>query len=296
MTKRVLVTGIHGFAGHYMASELVAAGHEVWGLSNDHGDHKHNLTADLRDAAAVEAVIAKIQPSHVVHLAAISFVAHDNIAEIYETNVVGTRNLLAALAGQATRPEAVLLVSSANVYGNSDRQVLDEDAPINPVNDYAVSKIAMEYMARQFVSRLNLIIARPFNYTGRGQSVNFLVPKIVKHFRERAPVMELGNLDVARDFSDVRNVVAAFRALIETPQAVGGVFNVCSGDAVSLAEILDICRELTSYMPEVRVNSAFVRANEVKSLVGCNDRLRHTIGARETYALKDTLAWMLETS
>lgn len=298
MTKRVLITGINGFAGHYMRQELANAGYEVWGLSNaTSGDETSGtLTADLCEASAVRAVIDRVRPTHIVHLAAISFVAHGDIAEIYQTNVVGTRNLLEAAASLQQAPEAVLLVSSANVYGNSEQRILTEDAPINPVNDYAVSKIAMEYMARQFASRLNLVIARPFNYTGRGQSARFLVAKIVEHFRELAPFIELGNLDVARDFSDVRTVVAAFSALIETPAAVGGVFNICSGVAVSLEEILELCCQLTGHRPEVRINPAFVRANEVKSLTGSADRLHSVIGPLRAHTMQDTLAWMLQSN
>jgi len=135
---------------------------------------------------------------------------------------------------------------------------------------------------------------RPFNYTGVGQSINFLLPKIVSHFRDRAPVIELGNLHVVRDFSDVRVVVNAYMRLLDGDFA-GQTFNVCSGVGSALQDILEIMRELAGYSPEIRVNPSFVRANEVKRLIGSKIKLEQAIGPLEAIPLRDTLRWMLET-
>jgi nucleoside-diphosphate-sugar epimerase len=297
LTRRVLITGIGGFAGGFLAAHLAGAGYEVTGLLNKGGVSVPGMTkaffTDLRDLNQVRETIALANPTHVVHLAAISFVGHGDAREIYETNVVGTRNLLVALAELKYKPEAVLLTSSANVYGNSDKGELTEADEIHPTNDYAVSKIAMEYMARQFFSRLNIIIARPFNYTGRGQSVNFLVPKIVNHFREGADVIELGNIDVARDFSDVRTVTQIFHALLETPVAIGEVYNICSGKPYSLSYIIETCARLTGHNLNIRVNPDFVRANEIKTLIGRPDKLNRDVGEFEACPFEETLKWML---
>ena len=232
---KVLITGVDGFTGRYLAAELVEAGHDVAGLIHHPlqepvpGVHLHEC--DLAESFAVRGVVEKLRPDWVAHLAAISFVAHGDVEAIYRTNVVGTRNLLEALAGQDVRPTSVLLASSANVYGNATEGVLDEKSPVAPANDYAVSKLAMEHVARLYQSRLPITIVRPFNYTGVGQSESFLLPKIINHVRRKMPVIELGNLDVARDFSDVRMVVAYYKRLMEGRWNSGEVFNVCSGQA-----------------------------------------------------------------
>ena len=298
--SKILVTGADGFTGRYLAAELQRAGYEVHGLvhnpvaSGKVAGVSALHIADLSDAAGLAAVVNEVQPDKVVHLAAIAFVAHGDIEAIYRTNLVGTRHLLEALAQSKAPLDAVLLASSANVYGNSVGGVLDENTPPAPANDYAVSKLAMEYAARLYAGRLPLITVRPFNYTGVGQAESFLIPKIVNHVRRRAPLIELGNLDVARDFSDVRNVVQLYRRLLEAPAAVGQTFNVCSGQAWSLNDVLAMLREISGHDFEVRVNPAFVRQNEVKTLVGSRAKLDAVVGEVPEIALRDTLRWMLE--
>lgn len=278
---KVLITGQNGFTGRYLRAELAAHGHDVVGLQSD-----------LTDATGLAEEMQRVQPDWVAHLAGIAFVGHGEANDFYRVNLMGTRNLLAALAGCGRRPACVLLASSANVYGNSTAGVLREDAPPNPANDYAVSKLAMEHMARLWLDRLPIVIARPFNYTGVGQSESFLLPKIVAHFKRRAEMIELGNLDVWRDFSDVRAVVQAYRRLLEISPA-GETVNVCSGRTYSLREVLTLCERLTGHVMAVRVNPAFVRANEVRSLCGDPSHLRALIGNWDTQPLEDTLGWML---
>lgn len=290
---RVLVTGIKGFTGHYVAAELESAGWEVWGLGSheDAGDPRYRM-ADLSDPVALGRVVAEVRPDAVVHLAAIAFVGHGDAEAFYRVNLMGTRNLLMALAAAGSRPGCVLLASSANVYGNSTEGVLTETTPPNPANDYAVSKLTMEYMAKVWLDKLPIVIARPFNYTGVGQSAHFLLPKIVEHFRRGERVIELGNVDVERDFSDVRMVARAYAALLGRAPA-GEVFNVCSGTTYSLKDVLAMMAELAGYEIEVRVNPAFVRANEVRRLQGDCRKLRREIGGFETIPLRETLRWML---
>ncbi len=292
--KRALVTGLAGFTGHYVAQELRAAGYEVFGTAVPGHAHGENTVAvDLCDRAGVAAMVQAVQPDVVVHLAAIAFVAHSDVEQIYRVNVVGTRNLLEALAAAPKKPSAVLLASSANIYGNTDVAVIHEEVPAAPANDYAVSKLAMEYMARLWCDRLPLIFVRPFNYTGVGQHENFLLPKIVSHFRRKAAEIELGNLHVWRDFSDVRMVAAAYRRLLAAAPA-GQTFNICSGKAYSLGEALDMMAAIAGYRIKVNVNPAFVRANEVARLSGDNGRLAAVVGAIAPLPLEQTLRWMYE--
>ena len=296
---RALVTGIQGFTGRYLAAELIAAGYSVYGVVHMHdGAPVTGVVAehacDLRDPAGLARLVETVQPDVVAHLAAIAFVGHGDVDAMYGTNLIGTRNLLEALSKAVKPVRAVLLASSANVYGNATKGMLTETAPAAPANDYAVSKLAMEYMARLYADKLPMTIVRPFNYTGVGQSLQFLLPKIVGHVRDRAPVIELGNLDVARDFSDVRTVVRYYRALLETPAALGQTFNVCSGEAYTLDAILAMAREISGHDFTVRVNPAFVRQNEVKKLIGSCARLQATVGALPVIPLRDTLLWMLD--
>lgn len=290
---RALITGLLGFTGRYLARELEAAGYVVFGTA--HGSEpsgKNIFSVDLCDRKRVAEVVSAVCPDVVAHLAAISFVQHGDVEMIYRVNVVGSRNLLEALAELPKQPRAVLMASSANVYGNTASEVIDESIPLLPVNDYGVSKLAMEHVARLWMDHLPIIITRPFNYTGVGHSDNFLPPKIVEHFRRKATEIELGNLDVARDLSDVRVVAKAYRRLIEISPA-GETFNICTGMAYTLADMLRMMSEIAGYEIGVKVNPAFVRAHEVKRLVGSYDKLFRCIGELPRIPLLETLRWML---
>ncbi len=296
---RTLITGAAGFTGRYLAELLAANGHEVHGLVHVRDDDavpgvQRLHEADLADLSKISRVIDEVRPEKVVHLAAISFVGHSDTEQMYRANIVGTRQLLEALARLPQPPSSILLTSSANIYGNSREGVLEETLNPSPANDYGVTKVAMEYVASIYAPRLPLMVVRPFNYTGRGQGSEFIIPKIVSHARERKPVIELGNLEVARDFSDVRTVVDAYSRLLDTPEAIGGTFNICSGRAVALREVIELVSKLTGHHLEVKVNPDFVRANEVRSLCGSAARVEKLIGPLRSIPLEDTLRWMLE--
>ena len=296
---KVLITGATGFTGRYLAPKLAAAGYDVHGTAQcgDRGDVDGIATlhsVDLTDLKAVEQVVRDVSPAKVVHLAAIAFVGHSDIAEMYRTNILGTRNLLEALASASDRPAAVLIASSANIYGNSRSGKLDESVPPSPANDYAVTKVATENLVALYHDRLPLIVTRPFNYTGIGQSTDFVIPKIVDHARRRAATIELGNLDVERDFSDVRSIADIYRRLLDCPAAIGGTFNICSGRHYSLAEVIALIEEISDHKMRIAVNPAFVRKNDVHTLYGDNARLSDTIGQLDMPPLRHTLQWMLE--
>ena len=299
--ERVLITGIDGFTGRYLAQELRNAGFEVSGTSLvQPAESEFNTYAcNMLDPDRVRAVVAAVKPHVVCHLAAIAFVAHGDADTMYRTNIVGTRNLLASLAEAEEIPRTVLLASSSNIYGNADVDSVHEGVKPSPMNDYAVTKLAMEYMAMLWVDRIPLTFVRPFNYTGVGQSKLFLIPKIVDHFRRKVPYIELGNLDVIRDFSDVRTVVHCYRRLIEVApdkDLRGEAFNTCSGKGHSLQDILGSMRRISGHELEVRVNPAFVRSNDVKKLVGTRAKLEAAIGAVKDISLDETLSWMFHAS
>jgi nucleoside-diphosphate-sugar epimerase len=284
---RVLVTGLSGFTGPYLQRALQAAGHEVHGADVDTG-------FDLLKPASLDATLRSVQPEYVVHLAALSTVTHANAAELYAVNTVGTGNLLEAIAKAAPGVRKVLLASSANVYGNSAADPIDEDVPPAPVNHYACSKLAMEFIARTWFDRLPIVITRPFNYTGPGQTEQFLVPKLVAHYAQRRPVLELGNIDVERDVSDVRMVADAYARLL-TADAAGAVVNVCSGTGCSLRSILEQLQAITAHAPEIRVAPHLVRRAEVHRLVGSKARPLGLVGQCPFADLSATMRWMVET-
>lgn len=289
-----LVTGIRGFTGQYVTSELSRNGYSVFGtcLREDDADEFVSMV-DLRDRSAVLEYIANLKPNVVIHLAAISFVGHENVQEIYEMNILGTRNLLEGLTKLETAPDSVVLASSANIYGNSPDDPISESSPVLPQNDYAVSKYAMELMARTWMDELPITIVRPFNYIGRGQSTNFLVPKIVDAIRNNQHEISLGNIDVERDFSDVRTVAWVYGQLAIKP-APGEIFNISSGKAISLTEAFDRICSIAGSKIRIVSTEQLKRSGEVSKLRGDSHKLWKHIGSPPETELDDTFAWMLK--
>ena len=285
---KILLTGAEGFTGRLFAERAVAAGHTISALQSD-------LTH--RDAMVKE--VLEVAPDAVVHLAAISFVGHANDAAFYAVNVVGTTNLLDALVQLPARPNRVLLASSANIYGNATHSPIKEDQAPAPVNHYGMSKLAMEFMARTYSDRLNLVITRPFNYTGPGQDANFLIPKLTKHFAARSQSISLGNLDVEREFNDVQMVCDAYLLLLAHGEP-GEAYNICSGQPHALRHVIETFARMTSHNPRIEVNPAFVRANEVHRLCGDPSKLQTLLSKQhvslEEPELEETLARMLRAA
>jgi nucleoside-diphosphate-sugar epimerase len=281
------VTGCGGFTGRYVAAALADEGFKV--IDAEH----HSGRFDLTEPVSVAAVLDKARPDYVIHLAALSFVALNDAAAYYAVNTVGTTHLLDEILKAETKPRRIVIASSANIYGNALVEPIAENTPPAPVNHYAASKLAMEAMVRSYADRLSIVMTRPFNYTGVGQTVNFLVPKMVAHFAQRRPYIELGNLDVVRDFSDVRMVAQAYARLLkaEVPE---GVTNICSGIGRSLGWVLDQLTDLSGHKLEVRVNPEFVRSSEVRRLIGSSSRMEAALGSLPFREFRDTLAWMLE--
>ena len=290
---RVLLTGADGFTGVYARAELEAAGYTVIGAVMGVAPQAQEVALDITSLADCRAVMEQVRPDYLIHLAGISFVQHADAEAFYRVNVLGTLNLLQGLVDAGLAPRRVLVASSANIYGNAASGTLTEEQRPAPVNHYAVSKLAMEHMVRTWTDRLPIVITRPFNYTGIGQAPHFLVPKIVSHFTRREALIELGNLDVERDFSDVRMVARAYRGLLENDCA-GETVNICSGRPYSLGAIIRMMQEICGYQIEVRVNPAFVRVSEVRTLVGSPAKLQALVGDLPLLRLEDTLRWMVD--
>ncbi len=295
MSTRVLITGIFGFTGRYMASAMREAGYEVIGNSLEPNDDPKIIQADLCSLDSMRNLVSLANPDIVIHMGAISNVVHEAIDELYMTNIVGSRNLLQALSELKKPLKSVVLVSSANVYGNSKSDIITEDTPLIPVNDYSISKMAMENLGLLWSDQLPIFIVRPFNYTGHGQSDSFIIPKIVNHFARGDKSIALGNLDVYREFNDVRQVVDIYLRLIEA-NPIGKIVNICSGIVYCLSDIISLMNNISGYEIDVKIDPRFLREHEIKELRGSSDLLKSLIGTIESIQLEETLRWMYEKS
>jgi len=290
---RVLVTGSRGFVGSWLVRHFDESGYAVTGLD----EH-----VDVTDAAALREAVVGVAPDCIVHLAALSSVGSSwgDSSRTYEVNTVGSANLLDAAAACASPPR-VLLVSSSEVYGWAGREALParEELPVRPVSPYAASKAAAEIVALQMFRgrKLEVIVARPFNHTGPGQTANFVVPALAQQVAaaaaSAAPSIRTGNLDVNRDISDVRDVVVAYRLLLEKGRP-GQVYNVCSGRAVSIRSVAERLVELSGLDIPIRVDPDRVRPVDVPDLWGDPGRLESECGWEPAYSLDRTLRDVLD--
>ncbi len=286
--ERVLVTGASGFTGAYVVAALTEGGYHVVAPPDDF---------DLASLENCIEVVREATPDCVIHLAAISFVEHIDATAFYRVNTVGTQNLLEAIAATGLSPRRIVVASSANIYGNIDNggAPIHETQHAAPVNHYGASKVAMEHLVSTWTDRLSVVLTRPFNYTGIGQPSSFLVPKLVDAFASRLSAISLGNLHVARDYSDVRHVANCYRALLDAPELKHSVYNLCSGVAVSISTILSELTAFTGHHPAIEIDPAFVRRDDIQTLCGDASRINEVLSAQRStpIALDDTLRWML---
>jgi nucleoside-diphosphate-sugar epimerase len=280
---KIFVTGGTGFTGREFAAYAVERGHEVVAP-----------TIDLTDAQALARTVSDIDFDAVAHFAAVSGIAADASAiDFYNVNTIGTLNLLEAIVARGSKKPTVLLASSASVYGNAADYPISESFPPAPTNHYGSSKLAMEYLAKKYTDHMSLFIVRPFNYTGPTQNEKFLIPKLVRHFVCASDAVRLGNIDIAREFNDVRFVCEAYLRLIARAEP-NEIYNICSGQAWSLSYILTILTEITGHKIKVEVDPNLVRPGEIKRLAGDPHKLDQTIGEIERHSLRDTLRSIID--
>jgi GDP-4-dehydro-6-deoxy-D-mannose reductase len=288
--KRLLITGASGFVGGWCLRLLADSLRWNALAASD--------ALDLRRPESVDAELAGRPPDAVLHLAAQSFVpaSFEDPQGTFEVNLIGTLNLLQGLERTGFRGRFVY-VSTADVYG----QVAEQDMPITegrlpaPRNPYAVSKLAAESLCRQwhFTQGLDVVVVRPFNHIGPGQDPRFVVSGLARQFaRLRHGIqperITAGDLDVSRDFSDVREVVRVYFGLLENGIA-GTVYNVCSGRPTRLHEVITQLEEITGLRPEISTDPALLRAGEHKIAYGSAARLTEAIGWSPTLDLRRSL-------
>jgi GDP-4-dehydro-6-deoxy-D-mannose reductase len=309
---KVFITGATGFVGSYLSQKLKSPENVIYGTCYperpEDCDRKVGdkiYYQDIRDAKGIAALIEEIRPDWVFHLAAISSVRQswDKREETFATNLAGTNHLFEAI--RKFSPQArILYVSSSDVYGvlAPVNKALSEDDVTEPVNPYAFTKISGELLAR-FYSRiegLDIVLARPFPHTGPGQSANFVCPDWalqIAHIENgnREPVMRVGNTQVQRDFVDVRDVVRAYVLLLEKGQK-GEVYNICSGQAIALQDVLDILLSFTSKTIDIQTDPHKFRKTDIPLLLGDNQKIKHTTSWEPKIPMKQTLLDLLEHS
>ncbi len=283
-----LLTGYDGFVGRHLRQALACVPLE-----------REGNPVDLRDAAAVAAAIAEIRPDRVVHLAAQAFVpvSFADPRETFDINFTGTYNLLAGLKDAGFRGR-MLYVGSGDTYGNVAPQCLPvtELEPQRPRSPYAVSKVAGEALCYQWsqTGDFGVVLARPFNHIGPGQSPRFAVPDFARQIvairlGTRAPILSVGDIDVTRDFTDVRDIVRAYAFLLERG-ANGEAYNVCSGREVSLREVIAELMAAAGVDARVEQDAARLRRVEHRRMVGSYAKLAAATGWRPEIALRQTVS------
>ena len=310
MSKRILVTGAGGFVGTYLIKELQKEqGNEIYGAvykstSDLSGllPSDHIISGDLTDFAFAKSLIESSRPDVVYHLAAISIVHNsvDNALQVMHANTAVSYNILQALRQYA--PSArFIAICSANEYGavRDGSQPISETTPLRPLNPYAVSKVTQEMLALEYHLSydLDVVMLRPFNHTGPGQTTDFVIPMLVKQFvaiqNVAEPVITVGNLDSVRDFTDVEDMVKAY-VLAGKLGVSGEVYNIGSGQGYAVRQIITLLQDLTGLQVEIKSNPAQLRASDVPVLVADTTKFRTLTGWQPKIELSDTLSRILE--
>lgn len=292
MSKKALITGVDSFTGQHLSLYLKKYGYEVYGTSQIESDEKI-YKCDITVQEDIVNVIKDVKPDYLIHLAGVSFVAHSNNNDFYKVNSVGSVNILDALVATKHYPSKIIMVSSATVYGSQKIESLDELLCCKPSNHYGASKYSMECLASAYFQKLNILIARPFNYTGIGHSCDFLIPKIIKHYKDKSETIELGNIDVTREFNDIEFVCEAYRKLLEC-DSKSKIVNIASGRGVKLLSVIKHMNNIAKYKINVVTNQLFVRENEIDTLVGSTKLLFDLVGEINQKDFSQTLREMYD--
>jgi len=309
---RALITGVGGFVGNHLAEHLLEQGDvEVFGTTflppESYPDlQRFDMTlrqVDLTDDDAVERLLRDIRPDHIYHLAAQSFVpeSFDNPWGTLSNNIKAQLSIILAMI-KLDLPSRLLVVGSAEVYGpvSPDDIPIDEQQPLRPPSPYSVSKVAQDMLGLQYFISHNLPIirVRPFNQIGPGQSKRFVAPAFASQIAaieagQQEPILYVGNLEARRDFTDVRDMARAYRLVMSLGEP-GSVYNIGSGQARSIQELLDILLHHTEAPIQVQVDPARMRPSEVPIFV-CNPaRVRATTGWEPQISFEETLVDVLD--
>ena len=294
---KVLVTGCNGFAGKHSIAALRKAGHEVMGgdVACPPGCSVPCLPLDVRDLGSIAHALDETRPNAILHLGGIAFVplGWTQPQQVFSVNTIGTLNLLDAVRQHAPATR-VLVVTSAEVYGSHPTpKPLAEDAPYRPDNIYGVAKAAADHASLLYAAHhhLHVVVARPSNHIGAGQSKDFVSSAFAAQLAAIAdgapPLMRVGNLDQRRDFTDVRDVVRAYVRLLEQGRP-GNAYNIASGHMIPVREILELLCDIAGVRPKIEVDPALFRPNEDRPSYDTSRIFAHT-GWQPEIPLRQTL-------
>lgn len=280
--KTCAVTGASGFIGCYLVPELTARGWQVVPMGRD--------SVDFADVRKLASFLAHYGVTHVVHLAAESNPVTGDIWGFYEGNAFLTERLLMA-AETVGLTGRFVHVSASSVYGDGGADALTEQAPRRPQNHYGASKLLAEVMVDWHRNRLDITIARPSNCIGLRQKVDYVVPKLVAAFAAKQSEIVMGDVEIARDFVDVRDAVDILVRALEAPEPLP-LINVASGRPTQIRSILDALAKLTGHQPRIRQEDQLIRKGDIRQQF-CNIALALALGHVPRYRLDATLSWML---
>jgi GDP-4-dehydro-6-deoxy-D-mannose reductase len=307
---RSLITGISGFAGGHLTSALLQRGDGVAGIDmarsprlDAFGESVTFAQGDIREAADIRELAADFRPDTIFHLAAISHVgeAWKHRRETLEVNIIGTSAVLEVAAELDPKP-TVVLASTGQVYGpaQEDSRPVGETSPARPRSPYAVSKLCCEVLARQAWEgeEVPTVTLRTFNYTGPWQAPTFVCSDFARQvaWAEAGlgePHMSVGNLDAQRDFSDVRDIVAGYLLAAENGRP-GEPYNLASGNAVRIGDLLDMLRAAVDIDIDVEQDADRLRKVDLAALLGDATRARHELGWTPQFSFDETLASVLD--
>jgi GDP-4-dehydro-6-deoxy-D-mannose reductase len=300
---RALITGISGFVGSHLAEHLAAAGAEVYGVARQRGGGAEArgdvvLIGDILDENFLRKAVAEARPTHVFHCAAI-LAGGTEPKLVYETNVIGTSNLLAALRENPAPPPMVIVAGSSAVYGRPSALPVCEEAPFVPITEYAASKIAQEMvaLAHFYAYRLPVVRVRTFNLVGPRLPESLVTSSLAKQIaaaEHGGPrTVRVGSLDTRRDYTDVRDAVRAYAMLAERG-VPGEAYNVCSGTSRSVRESLDILMKQARVKVDVEIDPARIKPSDIDDQRGSFERLRATTGWQPAIPFEQSLRDLLD--
>lgn len=290
---RIFVTGATGFVGSSLFDMLRGDGHQVKGTTKSRPSDGI-VACNIENIDEVSAIINDFRPDTIIHSAAISSVTSSESYEYYLSNTIGTENILKSIPTTG-RKVRFIFISTAGVYGNQENETLSETLCPKPVHHYGMSKFCCERLVQNYAEVIDYTIVRPFNIVGPEQSADFIVPKLSRAFAARQPVIRLGNLDVHRDYLDIREACEILRFMAFSDDAIGEIFNLCSGVPISLNQLLDMFRKLSGHDIQVEVAPEFVRKNEVWRLTGDATKLKALVGdAVATVPIEQSIARIIK--
>lgn len=311
--KKCLISGAKGFCGSHLVDFLIAKGYEVWGIDrwmakDDNISHLlsndgfHLIDGDMSDYTSVKEALELSQPDEIYHLAAQSYVpaSWNHPAETLTNNIVGEVNIFEACRSLGLKPK-IQIAGSSEEYGLViDDAPLTEKSELRPLSPYGVSKVAQDYLARQYYWSYGLptVVTRAFNHEGPRRGEVFVTSNFAKQIAmieafKQDPIISVGNLEAKRDFTDVRDMVKAYWLALQKGEP-GEVYNICSEKAYSIREMLNILLKLTKVKVEIMQDPLRMRPSDVPILLGDCRKFRETTGWSATIPFEKTLADLLE--